>query len=71
MKAIHNQSVLLTFTNMMFINKSKIQFESHSQLLEGAISFQLGCLSISQRYNLKAIHNMEYNINADIKDVYQ
>ena len=44
---------------MLFINKSKIQFESKSQHAELMAEFEGSCLSISQRYNLKANHNKE------------
>ncbi len=48
----------------MFINTSKIQFESKSQLncCFGASIYR--CLSIRQRYNLKANHNAGRRIQA-------
>ena len=42
---------------MVFINKSKIQFESYSQHNGVNTVETIRCLSINQRYNLKAIHN--------------
>ena len=44
---------------MMFINKSKIHFESKSQQLPMHFFPLARCLSISQRYILKANHNDE------------
>ena len=48
---------MITSVVGVFINKSKIQFESYSQQERHSKSSQSGCLSINQRYNLKAIHN--------------
>ena len=42
---------------LLFINTSKIQFESNSQLSRCNNKIRRRCLSIRQRYNLKAIHN--------------
>ena len=42
---------------IVFINKSKIQFEIYSQLTITYTAKILKCLSINQRYNLKSIHN--------------
>ena len=55
----------------VFISVSKIQFESKSQL---AISLNLcgaRCLSVCQRYNLKANHNLKHLLNGLSKGVYQ
>ena len=41
----------------VFINKSKIHFESKSQLVGESVDITEWCLSISQRYILKANHN--------------
>jgi hypothetical protein len=41
----------------VFINKSKIHFESKSQQVFFPAAVGNGCLSISQRYILKANHN--------------
>jgi len=46
----------------LFINKSKIQFESKSQQFDANISLTDCCLSINQRYNLKANHNNQHSI---------
>ena len=43
--------------NRVFISVSKIQFESKSQLVENVAENVAGCLSVCQRYNLKANHN--------------
>ncbi len=56
---------------LMFINTSKIQFESKSQLSIRAAFFFLGCLSIRQRYNLKANHNSPGAFICIFRDVYQ
>ncbi len=42
----------------VFINKSKIHFESKSQPVNDDTGNNEGCLSISQRYILKANHNI-------------
>ena len=55
----------------VFINKSKIQFESYSQQYVDAITRLKWCLSISQRYNLKAIHNKVGDTPKNSKGVYQ
>jgi len=41
----------------LFIIKSKIQIESKSQLVISSTQEPLGCLSLNQRYKLKANHN--------------
>ena len=41
----------------VFISVSKIQFESKSQQSLRGIEFKSRCLSVCQRYNLKANHN--------------
>ena len=41
----------------MFISKSKIHFESKSQLKSDQMRKKKSCLSVSQRYILKANHN--------------
>ena len=56
---------------IVFINKSKIQFEIYSQLLMGAYITIYKCLSINQRYNLKSIHNDVDDSGKDISSVYQ
>ena len=54
--------MLLCFsTYQVFINKSKIHFESKSQLHQITASCYTGYLSISQRYILKANHNIVGN----------
>ena len=42
---------------LVFISVSKIQFESKSQLVTPAAEWTIRCLSVCQRYNLKANHN--------------
>ena len=56
---------------LVFINKSKIHFETYSQLesLVDAVSEE--CLSINQRYILKPIHNINRLIKLKCKSVYQ
>ncbi|MCW3083602.1 MAG: hypothetical protein JWP12_968 [Bacteroidetes bacterium] len=51
---------------MMFINKSKIHFESKSQHHGGFCGKPYGCLSISQRYILKANHNDACKISSHL-----
>ena len=41
----------------LLLNKSKIQFESNSQPMPIELEGGSHCCLISQRYNLKAIHN--------------
>ncbi|MCW3083603.1 MAG: hypothetical protein JWP12_969 [Bacteroidetes bacterium] len=53
----------------MFINKSKIHFESKSQLIIYFVFAWIRCLSISQRYILKANHNwvpFDWKNNSDV-----
>ena len=56
-KQITTLSFALYFLKMMFINTSKILFESKSQLRGGCCRCSWWCLSIRQRYFLKANHN--------------
>ncbi len=63
LKAIHNRYWYSDSIALLFINTSKIQFESNSQLQQLHLFCQIGCLSIRQRYNLKAIHNNRYYYN--------
>ena len=42
---------------VLFISKSKIQSESKSQQKIELHFYNAGCLSVNQRYNLKANHN--------------
>ena len=56
---------------MLFINTSKIQFESNSQQEIVNENTGEGCLSIRQRYNLKAIHNWVLGLTYLIFVVYQ
>ena len=57
LKANHNYFHCFMSFNRMFINKSKIHFESKSQLVGMWRALVRRCLSISQRYILKANHN--------------
>ncbi len=56
---------------MVFINKSKIHFESKSQQTFGTENIVTGCLSISQRYILKANHNDKHETQEFNEGVYQ
>ncbi len=56
---------------MVFINKSKIHFESKSQPDMIKMIFIGRCLSISQRYILKANHNGGWLNKAEGVGVYQ
>ncbi len=55
----------------VFINKSKIHFESKSQPEGTAKIKEMGCLSISQRYILKANHNTKTQDPTADPGVYQ
>ena len=71
LKANHNLIRMETIQAKVFINKSKIHFESKSQHKQSGLADQTRCLSISQRYILKANHNT-YNSIVDLnKGVYQ
>ena len=56
---------------MLFINTSKIQFESKSQQDATSIERWNSCLSIRQRYNLKANHNEDKSNTIKSAVVYQ
>ena len=56
---------------LVFINKSKIQFEIYSQRKLTCCGYGVECLSINQRYNLKSIHNEIFNQMAEAESVYQ
>ena len=58
LKANHNDCVMTTSDLLMFINTSKILFESKSQRSAASVFTKPGCLSIRQRYFLKANHNL-------------
>ena len=58
-------------TYSLFINTSKIQFESNSQHMRLSSFANVGCLSIRQRYNLKAIHNIANIVIVASNVVYQ
>ena len=55
----------------VFISKSKIQSESKSQLISDLGMLFPRCLSVSQRYNLKANHNAAEIIRGYGPGVYQ
>ena len=57
--------------SMVFISKSKIQFESKSQRCLDPVALGRGCLSVSQRYNLKANHNAKAMAEQWAGGVYQ
>ena len=56
---------------LVFISKSKIQFESKSQQGATFAPREAWCLSVSQRYNLKANHNNVKIADAKAIGVYQ
>ncbi len=56
---------------LVFINKSKIHFETYSQPEAYKAGAGTQCLSINQRYILKPIHNMCIGISLGISSVYQ
>jgi len=56
---------------LVFISKSKIQSESKSQRICGEMLTGSRCLSVSQRYNLKANHNYSKQHKKMILGVYQ
>ena len=55
----------------MFISMSKIQFESKSQQKVISVLNRRWCLSVCQRYNLKANHNSWKQIQLRVLGVYQ
>jgi hypothetical protein len=55
----------------VFINKSKIHFESKSQPFTPAQAATAQCLSINQRYILKANHNKIVKFGDVDDSVYQ
>ena len=57
LKANHNCSFVRLYVLLVFISVSKIQFESKSQLYSLSNWISSRCLSVCQRYNLKANHN--------------
>ena len=59
LKANHNTAPFLLSLNLVFISSSKIQSESKSQPQEPVQHHRYECLSVLQRYNLKANHNPE------------
>ena len=71
LKANHNTVTCHPLLYRMFINTSKILFESKSQLWGGLDNNSHRCLSIRQRYFLKANHNTLSSIVSSVDDVYQ
>src|SRR3989339_567880 len=63
LKANHNSCCLFVIYLKLFISKSKIHFESKSQLTIDQILRRFSCLSVSQRYILKANHNSTQPVN--------
>ena len=59
------------FESAVFISKSKIQFESKSQQAAEFAPPPDRCLSVSQRYNLKANHNTSGDVIDIDEGVYQ
>ena len=70
-KQITTSCKLLTKKLMVFISVSKIQFESKSQHLCTGVDSCYRCLSVCQRYNLKANHNGVQYYKFNNKGVYQ
>ena len=56
-KQITTEAMQLANAAGVFISVSKIQFESKSQRFGRWIQYDYWCLSVCQRYNLKANHN--------------
>ena len=71
MKANHNYEEHKEELEQVFINKSKIHFESKSQPYYLAPTVKKWCLSISQRYILKANHNEREGVISFETGVYQ
>ena len=57
MKANHNKQPSTKALSTLFIIKSKIQNESKSQQSLTDLAVSRSCLSLSQRYKMKANHN--------------
>ena len=70
-KQITTTKSILLIVGAVFISVSKIQFESKSQLYFDFVKFLPGCLSVCQRYNLKANHNILLKMSRFVIGVYQ
>ena len=70
-KQITTEREQCTATALLFINMSKIQNESKSQQAKGYSNEFIGCLSICQRYKMKANHNINNNVMWICWVVYQ
>ena len=70
-KQITTLACLIALACWVFISVSKIQFESKSQLVPKPKYFCEWCLSVCQRYNLKANHNNSRIVSVKTSGVYQ
>ncbi len=59
LKAIHNGLVKLYADCKLFFNERRYKFESNSQHADTSCNNKLGCFSMNEDTNLKAIH--KYN----------
>ena len=71
MKANHNGDDMIIWYYELFINTSKIQNESKSQRKRNDSYSCKCCLSIRQRYKMKANHNLAMEMNPMFYVVYQ
>src|SRR6218665_2196480 len=71
LKANHNCGHRNTYFSLLFFNTSKIQFESKSQHKNIHINLKRRCFSIRQRYNLKANHNWQMQMQCKFDVVFQ
>ena len=70
-KQITTEWVVTLLGEVVFISVSKIQFESKSQPFHCSIKSAYRCLSVCQRYNLKANHNIMNHARKCSIGVYQ
>ena len=70
-KQITTLCELLPLLWRLFINMSKIQNESKSQHLIAVYLWLICCLSICQRYKMKANHNLLFDVVTCPQVVYQ
>ncbi len=71
LKAIYNWISNVNDSIQLFISSSKIHSESYLQRLKSQPSFATSCLSVLQRYILKAIYNRNDKLWKNIIVVYQ
>ena len=70
-KQITTSCIFWIVSTEVFISSSKIQSESKSQLLIDIATGERECLSVLQRYNLKANHNSGNIVFEESFSVYQ